>query len=336
MITLEYTRELIRNIKPELSYQIGEDYEAWKAKARKKLSEILSLDKMIPAERKVEIDFERCENGVREIRFRFQSEPGYFVPCHLFLPEGVENPPLVIALQGHSTGMHISWAEVRHECDKRIVDSYTRCFCPQALDRKCAVVAMEQRNFGELAFEVTGHICYEGAMNSLLLGRNVIGERVWDVMRLIDVLETDMYRGFDLSKLVLMGHSGGGTATAYTAAMEDRIKIAVSSCGMATYKGSISALHHCSCNYVPGIVRYFEMSDLALMAFPKYFVQVNGNADDNNFPEGPANEIAKTVKEGYTALGRPDAYTHIMGNGGHDFYADEAWPVIEKYLKELG
>lgn len=36
----------------------------------------------------------------------------------------------------------------------------------------------------------------------------------------------------DLDKIMLMGNSGGGTATAYTAIFEDRVKIAIPSCAV--------------------------------------------------------------------------------------------------------
>ena len=80
-----------------------------------------------------------------------------------------------------------------------------------------------------------------------------------------------------------MGNSGGGTATAYIAALEERIVLAIPSCAMCTYKDSIGAMPHCACNYVPNIANIFDMSDLMAMAHPKHFIQVSGK-DDDIFP----------------------------------------------------
>ena len=70
-----------------------------------------------------------------------------------------------------------------------------------------------------------------------------------------------------------------GTATVYAAALEDRIKLAMPSCAMCTYKDSIGAMPHCTCNFIPHIAEYFDMGDLMALAYPKYYVQVSGKED---------------------------------------------------------
>ena len=64
---------------------------------------------------------------------------------------------------------------------------------------------------------------------------------------------------------MLMGNSGGGTATVYTAAIDERISIAVPSCAVCTYKHSIAAMRHCVCNFVPNIADYFDMGGICLI-----------------------------------------------------------------------
>ena len=114
--------------------------------------------------------------------------------------------------------------------------------------------------------------------------------------------------------------------------MEDRVKLAVSSCAMCTYKDSIGAMYHCACNYIPNIANIFEMSDLMAMAYPKYFVQVSG-IEDNIFPIAGAEYIFNTGILAYKNNGKEDNCALVKGNGGHRFYADDAWPVIKKYVK---
>jgi len=169
-------------------------------------------------------------------------------------------------------------------------------------------------------------------MTALLMGKTTIGERVWDVSRLIDVLETDFSDKLDINNICCMGNSGGGTATSYIAALEERVVLCMPSCAMCTYKDSIGAMRHCTCNYVPGISLYFDMNDLMAMAAPKYFIQVSG-AEDVIFPIDAAKEVFEKGKLAYKALGKEDNCALVVGDGGHRFYADDSWPIVHKFLK---
>ncbi len=327
----EYNRKLLNKLAPSMSYN-GGDINKWKKDAKERLSSLLGMDKFKKVNPCTEIEYEKKQENATEIRFTFQSEDGYRVPCHLLLPDGVENPPVMICLQGHSTGMHISLGKPKYKGDKELISGGDRDFCVRAVKEGFAAISLEQRNFGECGGSEEGPRCFESAMTALLMGRTTIGERVWDVSRLIDVLENEFSDKIDIDKICCMGNSGGGTATAYVAALEERIKLAMPSCAMATYKGSIGAMFHCSCNYVPGIAEYFDMSDLMAMAYPKYFIQVSG-IEDKIFPIDTAVEVFEKGKAAYLSEGKESYCTLIKGNGGHRFYADDAWPFVHKYLR---
>jgi predicted RNA-binding protein with EMAP domain len=40
-------------------------------------------------------------------------------------------------------------------------------------------------------------------------------------------------------------------------------------------------------------------------------------------------------REAFKAFGREQAIVHVVGDGGHRFYADDAWPYIHKALGNL-
>ena len=102
-----FTQELMKNVIPRMSYN-GGDIEEWKKTAREKLAELLGMGEFLKVSPDLEIEYKNETDEYIEIRFTFQSEKGYRVPCHLLIPQGIKNPPLMICLQGHSTGMHIS------------------------------------------------------------------------------------------------------------------------------------------------------------------------------------------------------------------------------------
>lgn len=323
----EKSIELIQGVKPSMPFEGGLD--VWRVGAREKLCSLLGMDKFEKVTPETEIEYERRIDGATEIRFTFRSEEGYRVPCHLVLPDGVENPPVIITLQGHSKGMHRSLGRCKYSSEPPVDGD--RDFCIRALKEGFAAVALEQRNFGECGGTEEGPQCLESSLTAMLMGRTTIGERVWDVMRLIDVLEESFSDKVDITCISCMGNSGGGTATAYIAALEDRIVLAMPSCAMCTYKDSIGAMHHCACNYVPHIAEYFDMGDLMALACPKYYIQVSGK-EDKIFPIGAAEKVFMDGKRAYDEKGLGGRCTLVKGNGGHRFYADDAWPFVHKYL----
>ena len=131
---------------------------------------------------------------------------------------------------------------------------------------------------------------------------------------------------------VLMGNSGGGTATYYTACLEHRFDGFMPSCALCTYRDSIVNIHHCTCNYVPRIARYFDMGDLAVMIAPKKLVVVSGKEDDI-FPLFGVHEVYGEIERLYEAADAADHCALVEGEGGHRFYADDAWPVMKKLLR---
>ena len=326
----DYLNEAIRSVEPQMAYD-GGDHAEWVAKAKAKLRELLGMDKFSRVEPTPEIEYEKKIDGATEIRFTFESERGYRVPCHLLLPDGVEKPPVIITLQGHSTGMHISLGRPKYPGDEQTISGGDRDFCVRAVKEGYAAIALEQRNFGECGGTADGPQCTYSSLTAMLMGRTTIGERVWDAGRLIDVLESEFSDRVDTDRICCMGNSGGGTATVYIAALEDRVRLAMPSCAMCTYKDSIGAMPHCACNFVPYIAKWFDMGDLMAMAYPKYFVQVSGK-EYPIFPITGAIEVFEKGKTAYEKNGVADRAALIQGNGGHRFYADDAWPIVHKMM----
>ncbi len=166
---------------------------------------------------------------------------------------------------------------------------------------------------------------------AMLMGRTIVGERVWDVSRILDVVEEKFSDIATLEGSVCVGNSGGGTATCYIACLEDRFSAYMPSSALCTYKDSIVAMDHCICNFVPGIGRYFDMGDLAVMIAPRKLVVVAG-VDDGIFPIHGVKESYEIIRNLYKLAGAENNCRLVVGSGGHRFYADDAWPVMHELL----
>ncbi len=314
--------------KPSMAWDKKEPVQQWQERARKKLTELIGLNKMVPTEKDVIIEFDEKHDDFREIRFKFQSEPGYYVPCHLLIPNGTTCPKTTfICLQGHSKGMHISLGRTKYEGEAISGD---RDFAIRTVREGFCAIALEQRYMGETSTNSDGApSCEYPTLTNLLIGRTTIAERVWDVMRCIDTIESTFAEFCDVKDIYVMGNSGGGTCSVYAGALETRLKGAVPSCAVSTYSASIGAMPHCACNYIPNIANFFDMGEVLALTAPRDLVVVSGEKD-RIFPIEPAKKVFAVAKEAYKAYGIEDHCAHVIGPEGHRFYADITWPVIHK------
>ena len=323
---------------PELRYDGSESFDIWQKKAYDKLWEILGLDLI----KKCDIDYleeERNEcDEYTQIRFSFQSEQGYYAPAVIRIPKNHEGELVpMICLQGHTTGMHISLGEVKYPIDS-IVDDLD--FAIHALKNGYCPIILEQRYMGECGGDNYGPGCSPSGLRkdfisvypTLMLGRTAVGERVWDVSRLIDVLY-EKFSFLALDKLICMGVSGGGTATFYSSCIDQRIKTSITSNAFCSYLNSIVEISHCPCNHIPSIARYFDMGDLAGLVAPRNLMIVSGDSDPI-FPTKNAKEQFEIAKRLYDAAGVGDKIVQVIGDGGHRFFADRCYPVLANMLEK--
>ncbi|MCK5557179.1 MAG: acetylxylan esterase, partial [Candidatus Hydrogenedentes bacterium] len=151
----------------------------------------------------------------------------------------------------------------------------------------------------------------------------------FDVDRGIDYLMTRS--DVNNKRIGVMGNSGGGTISLFSAAMLSRIRFAMPSCYFCTFRDSIMSINHCVDNYVPGLLKYAEMSDIMGLFAPRPVVIVAGKKDPI-FPFPAVRKAFGRLKTIYAAVGAAHHCHLVVGDGGHRFYAEPAW---EKMLKEI-
>ena len=329
----EKVLEIMKNMVPSMRYDGKEDYAQWQKKAREKCKELLGLSQFQKCALEVQIEQEIETEEYVETRFCFQSEEHYRIPCHLRMPKGAGKPlPVMICLQGHTTGMHISLGNPKFQGDEARISNGDRDFANRVIKEGYCALIMEQRDMGECGGNEEGPQCYVPSTANLLIGRTTLGERVWDVQRAIDVI-VQYFPQIDAEKIMCMGNSGGGTTAFYAACIDERIKAVMPSCAICTFDDSIAAMSHCICNFVPGMRKYFDMCDLGGLIVPRRMVMVSGR-EDEIFPLKGAEKTAEFLKQLYTCNGAAEQFQFVVGEGGHRFYADDAWPVLKRGLWE--
>ena len=211
----------------KLAFDPSKNFQHWRQEMDKKLHDLVGImPDQVPLN--IRIEWEESHDEFDETRFLFTSEEDADVPCHLLLPKNAQQPlPVVICLQGHSTGMHISLGRPNEEYGDGPIEG-DRDFAIQAVAQGYAALVMEQRCFGErkqVDEKRGGNRCHHASMTALLLGRTMVGERCWDVFRAIDVLEN--FDAVDTGRIACMGNSGGGTITFFAACLDQRITMSL-------------------------------------------------------------------------------------------------------------
>ena len=329
----EQHRHDMDRLEPSLAFE-GGDVQQWRRRLKRKVRRLLGD---WPSER-TPLDVRRIWSRPHPLgsieKIVFRSEPRADVPAYVCLPANAAPPyPFVVCLQGHSSGMHNSIGVEREDNSKAMQVAGDRDFALGCMQHGVGALCIEQRAFGERREQEPGNEaaqrCHEAAMHALMLGRTLVGERVYDVDRGLDYLAG---RGdVDMGRVGVMGNSGGGTVSVFAAAVLPRLAFAMPSCYFCTFRDSIMSIHHCVCNYIPGLLKVAEMPDVMGVFAPKPVVIVAGK-DDEIFPIRATRRAFRDLKKIYRACGAEKRCHLVVGEEGHRFYADAAWPVL---LKEL-
>ncbi len=330
-------RYLMDNITPQMQY-LGGDVPTWQNQLHLKLRELIG-----------EMSAERPTLNIRSLWQRdhplgtiekivFTSEPFVDIPAYVCLPKNAEPPyTLMICLQGHSTGMHLSIGVDQEDETQPTAVEGDRDFALGCMQRGIAALCIEQRSFGERGEQKQEMVdrfntCHDAVMHALMLGRTMAGERVYDVDRAIDYLLTRA--DVNPNRIGVMGNSGGGTISMYAAALLPRIAFAMPSCNFCTFRDSIMSIYHCGDNYIPHLLKYAEAADVMGLFAPKPVVIVAGK-DDFIFPIEGVQQAFTDLQKIYAAAGAADRCHLVIGDGGHRFYAADAWPLMLKEIERL-
>ena len=329
---------LVKNVKPKYSYKEGLDFNKWRETIKEKFIESLGIDviKENDCPLNFDIEWQQDRGTYRMIRFTIDSEIGETIPCYLLIPKlNKKKYPVAITMQGHSTGFHISIGETKYEHDEDFLPR--GAFALQAVNNGYIALAIEQRGMGERRAHTDNRSndinCRWPYRVALMLGRTLVGERIWDIGKCVDALSN--FPECDMDKIFITGNSGGGTISYYSACLDDRIKFSAPSCAVCPYADSILALAHCGCNYLPNAYRNFEMQDLACLIAPKNLVIFAGQLDDI-FPIEGTRRGFETIKKIYREIGAEDKCRLVETPREHWWCEDIIWTEINKECEKLG
>lgn len=313
------------------------DAEAWQKRLRPKVVELMGgFPKERPPVKAQTLEVKSYPRFRRETVV-FESRPGMTVFGYLLTPAGARGAlPTVVCYPGHGRGVDDIVGIDEKGGDRTDKDGYQHDFALQVVEMGLAAFAIEPAGFGcrrdAIAFKrnLTQSSCLPSGGAALLLGETIIGWRVFDVMRSLDWLETRPE--VDKTRFGCAGISGGGMGTMFAAAVDGRIKASLVSGYLCTFRDSIVSLSHCIDNYLPGVLNYAEMSDIAGLIAPRAFFAESGEKD-NIFPVAAARSAFAEVEKIYEVFGAAEMAGHEVHPHAHIFHGVEGLPFLARQLK---
>ena len=256
----------------------------------------------------------------------YQSVPGLYVTANLYRPTTVkagERLPAVFYVCGHSGR--------GRDGNKTAFQSHGMWFARHGY--VCLVVDTLQ--LGEIA--AIHHGTYrENRWWWHSRGYTPAGVECWNGVRGIDYLvgRSDV----DPDRIAVTGISGGGAATFWIAAADERVRVAVPVSGMAdlvSYVPNRVINGHCDCMFLYNTFEWPWVRIAGLVA-PRPLLFVNSD-NDSIFPMDANERVINPLERIYSLYGTGDRVDSVVSIGGHAYRRDireAAYRFINTWLKD--
>ena len=240
-------------------------------------------------------------------KVHFQSRPGLYVTGNLYRPALTEGKlPAVLYVCGHANrGRDGNKAAYQHHGLWFAAHGYV-----------CLVVDTLQ--LGEIAGT------HHGTYNKerwwwQSAGYTPAGVECWNGIRALDYLTSRP--DVDADKLAVTGRSGGGAATLWIAAADERVKVCVPVSGMSDLQSYVSdkvCNGHCDCMFMYNTFRW-EWTTIAALVVPRPMLFENSGYDPI-FPMSGNERIRERLSQiyGWYEKKPGDLFDVGVTPGGHD------------------
>lgn len=345
---LRYLEQYGKDHPPQLAFAAKDaaEWRRWRRELRKRLSDTIGLpgmdDSGKPATepRKLRVTagpVAQCD-GYKRMAFTIETGKGLYVPAFLLVPDGLKEPrAAILCSHGHGIGMNELVALTEKGEPRQYKEGYQHDFAIQAVRAGFVTLVFDQMGFGrrrDIDFHKQQNMwnhCEQPSKNALHWGLSMTGIRVWDAMRMIDFLQSRPE--VDPKRIGMVGISGGGLVTQFTAALDDRIRAACVSGYLNRYETCILSIHHCIDNYVPGIGLQANNDDLACLIAPKPLL-IEAGRKDPIFPIAATEEALRKLQRCYRVAGAPEALETDVFDGPHEFSGAKTWDFFARHLKQ--
>lgn len=304
----------------------------WQSVARKKLADLVGYQaKRPPVETIFTQNLAHFDSSHSRSKLYLRVNRFSDVPVTIIRPESIKSKgtPVLIFLAGSTSGVHVGWGEVRVPIDHDRISCGSDILLRAANDGYFGV-GIEQAGFGERQEK---HLQKKSSSRTadafchlVLQGRSLLGLGATEVSSVVDWLvdNADDF-GIDKNKIYIYGHSSGGTLAQYCGALDPRIAGVMASGSVGYFKNTIAKRGVSSgLSVVPGILNWFEASDVISLIAPRSFIAVSGDKD-HIFPYKGAKSVVEEASSFYDRLDATSKISALKTDGGHRYYGQQSW-----------
>ena len=300
-----------------------EDWKRKRSEVRRQLLDMFGLDPLpprTPLNARVTGSFERPDYRVEKIVF--ESRPGLYVTGNLYLPRArATRPPAIVYVTGHSP--HPAGAKFSYQ-------HHGAWFARNGF----AGFVLDTIEFGEIPGIHHG-IHDLGMWHWLSVGYNPAGVEVWNAMRALDYLET---RGdVDAANAGITGRSGGGAVTWFTAAVDERFRVASPVHGtwsIGPHVANDVVRENCDCIYYWNTYQ-IDLPLVGALIAPRPLKIVNASKDGAFPPSGyhPVYQCLRRVYEWYGSADKIEEFEQATGHQDVPVYRRAADEWLNRWLR---
>lgn len=331
-----YWEHRVREIRPRLHFEAGMSFPQWRAAALDGLLECMG-GFPAPVPLAAEVEYSEEEPDFIRQRVVFDTEDHMSVPCQVLVPKHYQqdrSQPAILCVHGHgSFGKDPVAGLVSTPAHQADIELMNYDYAAQMARAGFLTLAPDLRGFGERrdGDDPLGRdTCNVNYLKGGIMGLYPLALNVWDMRCCVDYLCTRPE--VDPGRIGMMGLSQGGTVTAFTAAVEPRIKAA----DVIGYVNPFAAFgikrgNFCGSQVLPGLYRLLDTSDVAGMIAPRPLLLEMGTAD-SCFYFQDLWQGYRHVEEIYGAAGASDALWRDVHSGAHAFAGNQAFKFFKKYL----
>jgi cephalosporin-C deacetylase-like acetyl esterase len=278
--------------------------------------------------------------GVVIEKLHFQSKPGLYVSGNLYRPKKSDGKlPGVLYVCGHSgrgrdgnkTAFqdHGLWfANNGYVC--LLIDTLQLGEIPGVHHGTYGRPYLHLKNYGIKDKDVVANRWWWQA-----LGYTPAGVECWNGVRGIDYLISRP--DVDAERIAVTGISGGGAATFWIAAADERVKCAVPVSGMSDLESYVTNKvinGHCDCMFLVNSYGW-EWTTIAALVAPRPLLFANSD-NDRIFPMDGNRRIIERLRQLYKLYGKSELVDEYVSTGGHDYRPDLRVAIfkwINKHIK---
>jgi len=252
--------------------------------------------------------------GYRIEKIAFESWQGFYVTGCLFIPDKINGKaPAVLNLIGHEQDSY--HAPLDQVIILNLVNKGMIVFTIDPLGQGEHVQYFDPKiNFSSIGYSVVehsyfGNICF-------LNGSSSAKYFVWDGIRAIDYLVSRPE--VDTQRIGVTGFSGGGTVTAYLAAMDPRVKVAIP-CSWSIYNQRLMEMkgtQDAETLFIGGLKQGISFEDLIEVRAPKPTLMTFTSRDEYLSMQG-ALDAYREAKKVYSSLGQPENLQLVIDDSKH-------------------